>query len=341
MSVIAWLKPAVGLLPVLVFLLTLVYLDSYKLTKLRTVLAVVASGGLMAVAAYFCNARLIAFLQIDYETYSHWVGPVVEECLKALIMLYLIQTHRIGFLVDAAILGFAVGAGFAVVENLYYLEMTPTAGLGLWLIRGFGTTFMHGAVAAIFGVVVLTLTGRSQRLTPTFLLPGLIAAITIHAVFNHFYVSPIISTAGTILVLPLLLYEVFQRSEKLVGNWLGTGFDADAELLELLNSGDLSGSPLGTYLHTLKDKFKGLVVADILCFVRLHTELALRAKGLLMMRESGFDVPVDEETREKFAEMQYLERSIGKTGLRAIQPMLHMSRQDLWQLYMLENEEDR
>ena len=40
-------------------------------------------------------------------------------------------------------------------------------------------------------------------------------------------------------------------------------------------------------------------------------------------------------TREKFAEMRYLEKSIGRTGLLALQPMLHMSHKDLWQLYML------
>jgi hypothetical protein len=45
---------------------------------------------------------------------------------------------------------------------------------------------------------------------------------------------------------------------------------------------------------------------------------------------------VDEETTAKFAEMHYLERSIGRTGLLAIKPLLHMSRKDLWQLYMLE-----
>jgi protease PrsW len=33
--------------------------------------------------------------------------------------------------------------------------------------------------------------------------------------------------------------------------------------------------------------------------------------------------------------MRYLERSVGKTGLLAIQPMLHMSHKDLWQLYVL------
>ena len=97
-----------------------------------------------------------------------------------------------------------------------------------------------------------------------------------------------------------------------MGDWLGTGFDADAEMLALINSGQLSGlADRAAICTTLKDKFQGPVVADLLCYLRLHTELALRAKGMLMMRENGFDVPVDEATREKFAELRYLEKSIG------------------------------
>ena len=160
-------------------------------------------------------------------------------------------------------------------------------------------------------------------------------AVVLHSAFNHFFFSPIASTAGIAALLPLLLGAVFARSEAAVGGWLGRGFDADTEMLELINSGRLSDSPVGRYLHALKDRFQGPVVADLLCTLRLHTELALRAKGILMMRENGFDVAVDEATREKFAELRYLEKSVGKTGLLAIQPMLHMSRKDLWQLYML------
>jgi hypothetical protein len=134
---------------------------------------------------------------------------------------------------------------------------------------------------------------------------------------------------------PLLLSLVFQMSEKAVGNWLGKGFDADAEMLALINSGQLSDSPIGRYLYSLKDKFQGPIVADILCYLRLHTELALRAKGILMMRESGFETPVDEATRDKFTEMRYLEQSIGRTALLALHPILHLSHKDLWQLHML------
>src|SRR4029078_3178151 len=106
-------------------------------------------------------------------------------------------------------------------------------------------------------------------------------------------------------------------------------------MLELITSGRLSDSPVGRYLDSLRGKFQGPVVADVLCYLRLYTELALRAKGILIMRENGFESEVDAETRAKFDEMSYLETSIGRTGLRALQPMLHMSNRDLWRLSMV------
>ncbi len=87
----------------------------------------------------------------------------------------------------------------------------------------------------------------------------------------------------------------------------------------------------------VKDRFQGPVVADLLCYLRLHTELALRAKGVLLMRECGFEAAIDAATRERFVELRYLEKSIGRTGRLAIQPMLHMSHKELWQLYMIDS----
>ena len=321
-------RPLLGLAPVLCFLGALVLLDSYKLVRLRWVVMAVVGGMAIAGIAYFLNGALLE--HFDFHFYTRYVSPLIEEALKALVIVALIRSHRIGFLVDAAIFGFAVGSGFAVVENLDYLSMAPHSGVGTWFVRGFGTAIMHGGATAIFAVASVALLGRSYAY-----LPGFALAVVLHSAFNHFFFSPLASTAGVAIVMPLLLNAVFVRSEAAVGDWLGRGFDADAEMLELINSGQLSDSPVGRYLHQLKDRFQGLVVADLLAYLRLYTELALRAKGVLMMRESGFDVPVDEATREKFAELRYLEKSVGRTGLLAIQPMLHMSHKDLWQLYML------
>ena len=326
----------VGLLPVLCFLAILLYLDSYKLVRLRAVIAVVASGVVVAGACYFLNGYLLRVTAIDLSSFTRYVGPVTEELGKALVIIALIRAHRVGFLVDAAIFGFAVGTGFAIVENIYYQLLVPDAGIGTWIVRGFGTAIMHGGATAIFAMMSLALLERARKRTIVAFLPGFALAVTLHSAFNHMYVSPRLSTLAVLVVLPPILYVVFQHSEKAVGDWLGQGFDADAEMLELINSARLSDSPLGEYLNTLKHKFKGPVVADMLCYLRLYTELALRAKGILMLRESGFEeVPVDEATQAKFTELRYLESSIGKTGLLAIQPMCHMSHKDLWQLYML------
>ena len=329
-------RAPVGLLPVLVFLLLLLYMDSYKLVSLRTVIWVILAGAFLPIAGYWLNGYAIGLLGWDFQTYSRYAAPVIEEGMKACVMIYLFKTNRIGFLVDSAILGFAVGAGFGVVENFYYLYMASDAQVAVWVVRGFGTAIMHGGTMALFGVMAQTLTERSMKINPLLYVPGFIVAITIHSLFNHFPGTPILTTLGTLLCLPPIFLVVFDKSARSMHEWLEVDFDEDAMLLEQINSGEFTESRIGRFLQDLKQKFPGTVVVDMLCYLRLYTELALRAKGVLMMRENGLDTPVGERTRAKFEEMRYLEKSIGKTGLLAMSPFLQMTRKDLWQLYVLE-----
>ena len=110
------------LLPVVIFLVVLVYMDSYKLVSLKTVLGVITLGGLSAIAALYVNGWLLDLFSMNLKQYSRYVAPIAEESLKALVIIYLFRSSKIGFLVDSAIMGFAVGAGFALVENFYYLQ---------------------------------------------------------------------------------------------------------------------------------------------------------------------------------------------------------------------------
>jgi RsiW-degrading membrane proteinase PrsW (M82 family) len=336
MSIELLIRAPVGLLPVLIFLVALVYMDSYKLVGLRTVLVVILAGSLMLVGSYFVNGYVAGVLDINYGYYSRYVAPIVEEGLKALVIIFLFRTHRIGFLVDSAIMGFAVGAGFGVAENFYYLYTIPDANMAVWIVRGFGTAIMHGGVTAIFGILSQTLTERNMKINPLLYFPGLVAAMTLHSLFNHFPVSPIYQTLIILMVLPPILYLVFRQSAQHMHDWLQLDFDEDALLLEQINSGEFTESKIGRFLYDLRQKFEGPVVVDMLCYLRIYTELALRAKGVLMMRENGLDTPIGERTREKFEEMKFLEDSIGTTGLLAMKPFLHMTRKDLWQLYVLE-----
>jgi hypothetical protein len=135
--------------------------------------------------------------------------------------------------------------------------------------------------------------------------------------------------------MPLLVGIVFGRSDKATRDWLGVGLDTDVELLDIIESGRIADTPVGAYLSSLH-RFPGPVVADMLCLLRIHLELSLRAKGVLIARAAGVEVPVDEQVRENFREMKFLERSIGKTGRLAMLPIMRTKTRDLWQLHILE-----
>jgi hypothetical protein len=204
-------------------------------------------------------------------------------------------------------------------------------------VRGFGTAIMHGGTTALFTVMALTVLARRPKAGLLAYLPGYLLAVLIHATFNHLGGMPQVATLVIVVVVPAALLVAFHRGERALSQWVGSGFDRDAEMLDLINAGDFAASPPGQYIEALKRNLDGPMVADVLCYLRVYTELSLRAKGLLMMRESGFAAAgMDEDTKARFDELHYLEGSIGSAGMRSIQPLLHMSRQDLWQLYMLQ-----
>lgn len=329
------LRLLIGILPVLTFLLLLIFLDSYKLLTVRTVLRTISWGLTIAIACLGINTLIIWQTHMETASYTRYVSPFVEEILKSLFILFLIRSKRIGFLVDAAILGFALGAGFAILENMYNLYVLRDSTIFLWLVRGFGTAVMHGGVTAIFSVISMGLAERRENERWWIFLPGLGSAIVLHSLFNHFLISPELSTIGLTVGVPMIMIVVFQQSERATRRWLGVGFDGDTELLEMIASGNIAATRIGEYLTTLKQRFPGEVVADMLCLLRIHLELAIRAKGILLAREQGLEIPMDPNVKDKFKELNYLKQSIGRTGNLAIMPFLHRSNRELWQLHML------
>lgn len=327
---------AVAVLPVLCFLAALVLLDSYKLVKVRTVLATVAGGALVAGLAYLLHDALLGATDLDLRRFSRYVSPLTEELFKGLVVVALVMTRRVGFLVDAAILGFAIGAGFAAVENAYFVHLASEASTTTWVVRGFGTALMHGGATAAQALLALTVLERKPGAAFAACVPGWLLAAALHAAYNHLGGAPQIATLGTLVAVPLMLLLVFQLGERRTAEWLGSGFDADVERLAMLDSGHFADSPAGQYLRTLRRVLDGPVLADALCWLRLRTELALRAKGRLMLRENGLPVPpIDDQTRARLEELRYVEKSLGPTGLRALRPLLPSGLKDGKQLELI------
>lgn len=324
-----------GVLPVLLFLWVLRYMDSYRLTPLVTLLWVLVAGLGSALAAFGVHSLILSIGAVSRPIYLDYGAPLVEELCKGLVIYCLFRLSRIGFLVDAAILGFAVGTGFAVYENLYFLVVGPEFLPGVWLIRGLGTAVMHGGVAAIYAILAQRFTERSLHSRFLYFTPGLLIATSLHWAFNQFYFSPLVHTALVVGLLPILLVLIFRKSAIAMHEWLQLDFDSDASLIDQILSGEFKSTRAGEYLSDLRERFEGPVLVDMLCYLRIYTELALRAKGVLMMRQHGFDVEPDADVQELFAELEHLEQSIGRVGVLAMRPFLHFDRKDLWQLTVL------
>ncbi len=326
---------AVALLPVLAFLGLLVVFDSFKLIPAAMLGRALAAGAVGALLSTPVHAVFTRLLHVSEPSIVLYVAPVTEETLKALFFVYALKRRRVGFLVDAAIVGFAIGTGFAVVENIEYLATLTDRRLWLWVVRGFGTATLHALTTTVVAIAGKSLSDRFPERGLWVILPGLVAAMVLHSAFNHALVSPVLAAAILVLVLPLVVLFVFHRSEKKTREWVGDGLDLDVELLALVRSPVFGATRFGRYLEELRERFPGPVVADMFCLLQLDLELAIRAKGLLMAREAGIELPPDENLRSQLAEREYLEHAIGQTGMLALRPLQVTSDRDNWHQYLL------
>ncbi|MGE5499001.1 MAG: PrsW family glutamic-type intramembrane protease [Syntrophothermus sp.] len=328
------MKLLISALPVLLFLFFLVYMDTFKLIKKSILAAAMLWGAAAAVGSYFVSLLLSGAIKMGPGYYSGIIAPFIEEALKIALIIYLIKRNRLGFAIDGAIAGFASGTGFALIENLFYLNQLPTDNMFLWVVRGFGTAVMHGGTAAVFAIIVLSGNENEKRLGKW--LRGFALAAFIHAFYNQFIISPLYSSLLVILILPVLIIYIFDRGERSLRNWMELELDSEIKLMLMIRKGEFAATRPGKYILSIKDRFSKEVTFDMLCYIKLYIELSIKAKSILMLNESGLSVERGNDgAAEKLDELKQLEKNIGRAGIYAIAPVLRMNRKDLWKLNML------
>jgi len=331
----------VALVPVVAFLIALSLMDSFRLVRPRWMLAAIAWGACAAVATLWLHAWLLGTLHVPAPLLTRYVAPLTEETAKAVFIVGLVVSARMGFLVEACVQGFAVGTGFALIENLDYLYSIPSGTLALWVVRGLGTAMLQGATTAIFAMVSKTLADRRADRTAFAFVPGWVAAAACHSLFNHRLLPPLAQALVVLIVLPLLVLAVFARSERATREWIGAGMDVDLELLALVASESFGVTRFGRYLHELRTRLPGSIVADMFCLLRLELELSIQAKAMLMAREAGLELMGDDDLEASLAERRFLQESIGATGLLALKPLQVTSHRDRWHRHVLAGAKSR
>jgi protease PrsW len=324
----------IALAPAVIFLIVLWFMDSFRLVRASSIALALVYGAGAALGCEVLHRWLMPASGLEPHTFSRYVAPFTEEIAKAAFIGVLIARGRVGFLVDAAVQGFAIGTGFALVENATYLRDFGDAPLMLWALRGLGTGILHGATTAMAGIAGKAIADRHPRL-PLPIVPGVALAVVIHSLYNHVLGYPALGAAVVLIALPIVVAVVFERSEKATREWVGAGLDLDLTLLQLVMSDGFQATRFGTYLRALPAHFEGVVVADMFCLLRIELELAVQAKAWLIAHEAGLDLPVDDDVHAALAERAYLQRSIGRTGLMALEPLRVTSHRDYWHQHLL------
>lgn len=328
------MRIAIALIPVIVFLVFLLLLDSFKLVKVPILLLSIAWGMLSAIIAYFLNTWLVALTDPAPGVFQRYIAPAAEETVKMAFILLLIRGHRIGFMIDGAIYGFAIGAGFSLIENIWYLWGNPSSNLLMWTVRGFGTAIMHGGTVSIFAILMMQAFDRGKATWLSFLYAWL-SIMVMHSFFNHFVLPPVGMMFFYLLVIALSEVIIFRYSERNLRNWLELEFDSEVKLLAMIRRGHFAETHAGQYIHSIKSRFSPMVVVDMLAYIALYLELSIKAKSRLMLKEAGLAIPKDASIRDQLSELKALERNIGITGTLAISPVLRISKKDLWKWSLL------
>lgn len=339
MDSVVLIKAAIAFAPALMLLFVFDRLDAFNLITARTILLLLGAGGALAGLSFIANWRVLDGFPIGFSNYTRYVAPIIEESLKAAPILALYFYNRIGFKLDAVIAGFAVGAGFATVENAWYMFMLTDANVTAWLVRGFGTAVMHGGATALFAVISHEMTERQAeakaseyRLNPLLFAPGLIAAIVIHAAFNHFPHQPVLAMAGTLLLIPATLFLALVRSERATTHWLKTDETAHRQMLAEIHSGNFYQTGAGKGLQAIVAKLPPAIGADADAYIKLKVELVLRSEELILASQSGEAIAIMPADVQNFAALAALDHKLGRSLVSAIDAQLGLTRNDLWEL---------
>ena len=334
-EIIDW---SVALLPVLVMTAAFIWLDVFKLMSLWETLGLLLLGGLAAAAAYPLSGVFLDQLPIGFSNYSRFVAPWIEEALKTIVIISLFRFNRIGFKVDAVISGFAVGAGFSVFENILYLMRFPDLTTTVWMVRGLGTAIMHGTTLAILAAIAHELAERETReaardydFNPLWFVPGFLAAVAIHTLFNQFPDQPMLAMLGMLIVAPLVLMAVLCLGAGEAAQWLTVEREAHRALLETFSAGRFPDDRGGRRIAALAARSGPRTGALVREYCELLTRLVVTAEETLL-EESADDDQADADSSAAFARLAELKRALGRSTMAALNPLLPFSRNDYWEL---------
>ena len=321
-----------ALLPVVIYIIVVYVLDNFALISVKRLIVLVLCGMAAALACFGLFQLTGSFLP---DRVSDYVNPVVEEMVKGIPLLYLARRKKIVFFIDSVICGAAVGGGFSILENIFYLLLGGPMSMGTILFRGLEVALIHRGCSALVSAGLMFAVRLAERRRSSLEIKKkdvwmaaflLVAAPALHVFHNAFHFNPLLQFLFVFGSMAALLVWTYQYDGDMIHRWLDRGLDKQMELLQSIKAGELAQTKTGVFLLSVKDSFPPEVFFDLICFVELNIELSVAAKSRFMLHEAGLAMPLDEEQaaliRSQYEEYRQLEKRLGQSARMTIAPVV-------------------
>ena len=260
----------------------------------------------------------------------------VEELCKGAILYMLILRRKVGLLGDATIYGSAIGAGFGLLANIFYLTAEGDANIWHTVFLGCEAAVMHIGCTSLLAMALMMVHqgkfGSSKRAKVIGTVVAFLVTILVHYIHALEPINPLILTALLVIYFFLSKRSLFKKNSRFVHDWLDEGINNEINLLGAVRRGEFSTTKAGEYVLSLKENFEPETFFDMYCYIQNYLELSIAAKSNLMLKEAGMEPMHDAGNQAKLLEMHALRKRIGPTGEIALRPIVNRNQVNSWAL---------
>ncbi len=314
-------------------------LEIYAFGKHRLLMLSFAWGMAMFLVALFVQDLLIDRQLISYSQVVLFSAPVLEELLKALLIIFLMQTMSLRYTVEGTTYGFAVGTGFAVIENLFYITIGANAALADVLLRIFSVSLMHAFNSAIIGTVAGTSSFHGARVRVPRMVSVVLFSMLVHALFNLIAVSTqawaliafsvSIGIGGTLTIILIAKNSLTSESRAI-----------QSALTEKLSAGELAAvvSPfelaqiVEEKSNLLGDRRRDLIAE----YITLQAQRGIIYKTLSMNQRTSYEARLRAQLETLELRLNALQGSMGMVNRLWLRSILPSDERQIWETLNIE-----
>lgn len=309
--------------------------DFYQTGQFHIILQCLFWGGVAFAPATFANWTLTHLWPINQDAIVHFAAPIYEEIFKGLILFYLVRRAKYTYSVDGAIYGFAVGTGFAVVENYVYIYTNASAATQIAFQRIFLANLIHAFSSAAIGITLGISRLRTPKTRWQFSTFGLLLAIGQHVLFNTLIgregIYPVIFFLP---VLPgiLFIFYVMQHGKKQAQSWIKEKLGMDNRVtrgeVALVDHLAAPDDPL----YPVVERFGVETASQVEKLLYLQAHIGIKSKSLDGLR--GNDTiykAVEAEINEMCTKMKKVQSEIGAYPMLFVRGLFTDEMASVWE----------